>query len=488
MDGPESRALDLPDANVLAVSRSGELALTLGPHVDGVITYGTLARVPMTGGAPREMIVDVKFADWSPDGSDLAIIRRVDGRDRLEYPIGTILVQPSEGEHTGLGFARVSPDGRYVAFAQYQTPGSLIGWVSVVDRKGRVTRLSEEYANVHGLAWRGNEIWFTAADDPLFRALRAVAPGGAPRTITRMPGNATLWDVLPDGRLVLAKTDDRAVLVTRRPGDVSDRDLSWLDASWIADISRDGRLILFTETGQGGGPTGAAYVRGTDGSPAIRLTAGQAYALSPDNRWAICAASHATASTPSPHLQIVPIGAGDARQVPGDKLHFTGARWLPDGDHVVVSAIEPGRRTRLYRLDLRQGKPEPITPEGVSIWAVSPDGTTIATTGTGKGIQLYPVDGSLPHELPGMTGSETPIGWVHDGILITPGANSSSSTGEVRLVDPRTGHRTPWANILPQDPAGIMVLVTFRVTPDGRSRAYTWHRALSDLYLAEGLQ
>ncbi|HEX6050940.1 MAG TPA: hypothetical protein VFZ21_16790, partial [Gemmatimonadaceae bacterium] len=292
---------------------------------------------------------------------------------------------------------------------------------------------------------------------------------------------------LPDGRLVIAQTDDRAVLVTRTPGAVTDRDLSWLDASWVADISRDGRQILFTETGQGGGPDGTAYLRGTDGAPAVRLARGEAFALSPDKRWAICAASMASAGRPSPHLELVPTGTGEARRVEGNGLQFTGAHWLPDGDRVVVSAHEPGRRTRLFRLDLRKGRPEPITPEGVFAWAVSPDGSTVAARGAGRGIQLYPMDSSAPTELPGTTGGETPIGWVNAGLLITGRADPSSSTGDVWLVNVRTGQSRPWANILPEDRAGIMVLVRFRVTPDGRSRAYTWHRALSNLYLAEGL-
>ncbi len=489
VDGPESRALDLPEANVLAISRSGELALALGPHLDGVVTYGTLARVPMTGGAPRALIEDVKFADWSPDGSELAIIRRADGRDRLEYPIGTALVEATAGEHTGLGFARVSPDGQRVAFVQYRTPSSLLGRVCVVDRTGRVTQLSDEYLNVHGLAWRGEEILFTAADDrPLYRALRAVSLGGRARTVMRMPGNATIWDTLSDGRLLIAQTDDRAVLVTRQSGDVADRDLSWLDASWVADISRDGRLILFTETGQGGGAGAAVYVRGTDGSPAIRLATGGAFALSPDNRWAVCAASSTLAGAPSPHLEIVPTGAGETRRVEGNGLAFTGAHWLPDGDRLVVSAVEPGRQERLFRLDLRGGTSEPITPDGVRSRAVSPDGSTVAVGGE-DGITLYPVagDGSASRPLAGTTGAEWPMGWVNDGVLIMRSADRTSSEGAVWLVNPTTGALRSWANILPQDRAGVMVLVSFRVTPDGRSRAYTWHRALSDLYLAEGL-
>ena len=322
VDSPESSPSDLPDGNVLAISRSGELALALGSHFDGVVTYGTLARVPMAGGAPRQMVEDVKFADWSPDGSDLAIVRRVDGRDRLEYPVGKVLVQPAAGEGTGLGFARISPDGTRVAFVHYLSPSSLVGKVKIVDQTGAVTTLSDEYLNVHGLTWNGDEIWYTAADEQqLFRALCAVTPGGTRRTITRMPGNATLWDASPDGRLVIAHTDDRAVVIARRPEDVDDRDLSWLDASWVADLSHDGRLLLFTETGQGGGPTMAVYLRGTDGSQAVRLGEGRAIALSPDTRLAISF----SANSPSPYLELLPTGAGEPRRFPGNGILYTGA-------------------------------------------------------------------------------------------------------------------------------------------------------------------
>ena len=488
VDSPESRPMDLPDGNVLAVSRTGEVALALGSHFDGVVSYGTLARVPLTGGAPRQMIEDVKFADWSPDGSELAVVRRVDGRDRLEYPIGKVLVQPAAGERTGLGFPRIAPDGTRVAFVQYRTPGSLVGKVAIVDRTGVVTALSDEYLNVHGLAWNGDEIWYTAADEQqLFRALCAVTPGGARRTITRMPGNATLWDASADGRLVIAQTDDRAVVIARRPDDVDDRDLSWLDASWVADLSHDGRLVLFTETGQGAGPTMAVYLRGTDGSHAVRLGEGRAIALSPDTRWAICAPASDPFS-PAAFLELLPTGAGEARRLTANNgIRYTGAAWLPDGKRLIVSAIEPNHRPRLYLQDLEQGRPAPITPEGVTSWVVSPDGSTIAASGPTPAIRLYPVDGAASRELPGVSDADRPIGWIRDGLLIRRSGDSTASRGEVHRVDVRTGRQEFWKNILPRDPAGIMVLVSFCVTPDGRSAAYSWHRALTNLYVADGL-
>jgi hypothetical protein len=487
VDSPESRPLDLPDGNVLAMSRSGELAIALGSHFDGVVTYGTLARVPIAGGAPRQMLEDVKFADWSPDGSDLAVVRRVDGRDRLEYPIGKVLVQPGAGEPNGLGFPRISQDGRRVAFVHYRSPASLVGKVSMVDQAGSVTALSPDYLNVHGLIWNGAEIWYTAADEQqLFRAVYTVTPGRSPRRITRMPGNATLWDASRDGRLVMAHTDDRAVAIVRRAADANDQDLSWLDASWVADLSQDGRTVLFTETGQGAGPRMAVYLRGTGGSQAVRLGPGRALALSPDGRFAICLPP-GDMFTAAPYLELLPTGAGEPRRIGGNGVSYSNAAWLADGKRLVVSASEPGHRERLYLQELDAERRTPLSPEGVTSWVLSPDGLAIAARGPAPEIRIYPVDGTPSRELAGMTGLETPIGWIRDGLLITKPGKAESPRGEIDLVDVRTGRQTPWKNILPRDPAGIMAMVSFRATPDGQSWAYSWHRALSNLYVADGL-
>lgn len=184
LDGPESSVLDLPAANLLAVSPSGELALSLGSHRSGIITYGTLARASMGGGAPRELTEQVKFADWSPDGAALALVRREGDGDLLEYPAGTALLRPGVGEQDGLGFARVSADGERVAFVRYRTPGSLVGQVCVTDRQGRSTALTDEYINLHGLAWRGggNLVHRRRSAAAVPRAVRgATGPGGAHR-------------------------------------------------------------------------------------------------------------------------------------------------------------------------------------------------------------------------------------------------------------------------------------------------------------------
>ncbi len=152
----------------------------MGCKIEAVFTYGTLARLPITGGAPRQMLDDVKYADWSPDGTELAIIRSVDGIDRLEYPIGKVLVQPSAGEGSGLGFVRISPDGQRVAFVHYRSPASLAGRVTVVDRTGKVTTLTDDYANIHGLVWKGDEIGTPPRMMPSCSARSSRSPSRAP--------------------------------------------------------------------------------------------------------------------------------------------------------------------------------------------------------------------------------------------------------------------------------------------------------------------
>jgi hypothetical protein len=89
-DSPEPRSLGFKDIQLLSVSSRGELAvLTQAAYLGHRLFDGTLARMPLVGGAPREIAEHVREADWAPDGERLAIIRNVEGHDRLEFPMGT---------------------------------------------------------------------------------------------------------------------------------------------------------------------------------------------------------------------------------------------------------------------------------------------------------------------------------------------------------------------------------------------------------------
>ena len=172
----EATPLQPPGAVLLAVSPSGEMALQLRPRQTAFFWVGTLARAPLAGGAPREVLEGVQWADWSPDGGSLAIVRDYGGKNRLEFPVGKSLYE------TG-GFIthpRVSPRGDLVAFLDHPTQGDDGGFVAVVDGGGRKRTLSQRWSSVQGLAWApgGGEIWFTATHVGGNRSLYAVSLNG----------------------------------------------------------------------------------------------------------------------------------------------------------------------------------------------------------------------------------------------------------------------------------------------------------------------
>ncbi|HEY1435768.1 MAG TPA: serine/threonine-protein kinase, partial [Thermoanaerobaculia bacterium] len=173
-EAPESASLPLPPSNVLAVSPAGELAILLGARAGGPFsTTGTLARASLSGGGPREVLESVQGADFAPDGSALAVLRTVDGRQRLEYPRGRVLYETAAGF---LSHVRVSPDGALVAFIEHPVRGDDAGLVAVVDLAQRKRTLSSGWMTARGLAWSpdGGEVWFTAAAAGGSRALHAV--------------------------------------------------------------------------------------------------------------------------------------------------------------------------------------------------------------------------------------------------------------------------------------------------------------------------
>src|SRR5262249_21160398 len=276
----DALALELPSANLLAVSPTGELAIALDCHASfNGVCRGTLARVPLTGGSPREVAVDVQQADFAKDGS-LAIVRDlpVERKARLEFPPGKVLY-----ETTGyVSFPRVAPDGRSVAFFDHPLRGDDQGFVAVVDLTGKKKTLTKHFDSLRGLAWSpsGDEVWFAGADADM-RALYGVRRSGQMRTLYRAPGKLVLADVSRDGRVLLSLEDERNGIVGLGPGDKAERDLSWLDLSSVLDMSKDGRLIVMREESEAAGSAGILAVRKTDGSAPIRLGEGFGL-LSPD--------------------------------------------------------------------------------------------------------------------------------------------------------------------------------------------------------------
>jgi Tol biopolymer transport system component/predicted Ser/Thr protein kinase len=484
-ESPESRPFGMPGASVLAISKSGELALSLGQHIVAPFTTsGTLARMSVAGGAaPREILEDAQWADWAPDGLNLAIVRDVGGRNRLEFPIGKVLFETAGW----ISHPRISPRGDEVAYIDHPARGDDGGSVAVVDRSGKRKSLSESFETAQGLAWApsGDEVWFTAAKTGGNRALFAVGLSGKQRLLARVPGILMLHDVSRGGRALMTHDTNRIEVLGLSPGERKEHDLSWLDWSNASDISADGKTLLFSEAGEGGGAGYSVYVRRTDGSPAVRLGEGSAQVLSPDGKWALAITRIAS----EPQIVLYPTGAGETRTLPREGLVAQAADWLPDGKQILMTASEAGRGSRLYLRDLSGGKPRAISPEGYRSFLrmISPDGKLVAVRGPDQRLYLYPLAGGEPSAIPGLTAEDTPTAWSADGRFLYV-YRRRELPAKVYRLDVATGRKEFWRELMPFDAAGVRSISPPLVTPDGKSYAYAYIRTLSDLYLVEGLK
>lgn len=485
-EGAESRSLGMPSADVLAVSSAGEVAILLNRQYLGwFISRGTLARASLSGGAPRELLEDVQEADWSPDGTQLAVVRWVAGKNRLEYPIGKVLYETSGY----LSHPRVSPRGDQVAFMEHQVAFDNRGHVVVVDTGGNKKMLTDELPSVEGLAWTpaGDEVWFTASKAGEAFALYAVTQSGAERLIARVPVYIILHDISRDGRVLLTRYSQPADIFGLAPGETKERDLSWLDIGEVRDLSADGKTFLLDYQGEGSGINYTIYLAKTDGSPAIRLGEGSARALSPDGKWVL-----SVLNTP-PQLVLLPTGAGEARRLERHNIEQYSFRgnWLPDGKRIVFLAREPGQNWRFYIQDIEGGGPRSIQSEGVTATGygllVSPDGKSVTGADAQGTPTLYSLEGGAPRPIPGLERGDNVIRWSTDGRSLYV-AQKQTVPIKVYRLDLSTGRKDLLKEVMPTDTAGIFWPNSIIVTPDGRGYVYKLQRLLSDLYLVEGLK
>jgi eukaryotic-like serine/threonine-protein kinase len=475
-DSPEPRALGYA-ADVLA-ARGGELALsTRRRFVVGDRFLGTLAVVPIGGGAPHELLDNVEDADWNPGGTELAVSRWTGaGRpSRLEYPPGKLLYEsPGSIRHV-----RVSPDGRRVAFLEDSGEGGVGGRVALVDVEGRHRFLTGEWARARGLAWSptAREIWFTAALGRMNRVLRAVDLEGEERVLLESPASLTLWDTAGDGRVLLTRDDERQAVVGAAPGETSERDLSWFDKSGLAALSDDGRQLLI-------GDRFGIYVRPTSGGPPVDLGLKDGWAddLSPDGRFALAETSSMK------QLMLLPTGPGEPRALPaGDIATYGGALWFPDGRRVLVNGREPGRGPRAYIQDVTDGLPRALTPENTWGLSISSDGQQVATIGQGQGMSIWPASGAPARPVPGSELGDRPVAFSTDGRSLWVFRRGEIPV-KVFRVEVDTGRRTLWKTLVPPDPAGVYSIINFQITPSGNAYFYGYSRVLSELYVLTGVR
>ncbi|MCA1562815.1 MAG: protein kinase [Acidobacteria bacterium] len=469
-----STALAVPDADVLAISSRGELALSLNRQLFGLLqSRGTLARVSLGGGAPRAIAENVLAADWTSDGRELAVVYAEAGKVRLEFPIGKVL-------HSGpCVWPRVSPKEDVIAFVTGTSSNPSELWT--VDRSGSKKRLASG-GRWYTLAWSpdGSEVYFVS-DERGSYSLYAVSLDGHRRLVTHFAGPTSLLDIAPDGRMLIATQENRReIIVSQRGG--REVNLSWLGGSLARAISPDGQQLLFAENTSEDAGTYTMYLRRIDPpSPAVRLDDGFPLDLSPDGKWVA-----AIDSEKPKDLLLLPTGAGETRRL-SLGLSLDDARWFPDSRRLLLMASEDGRPERSFIVDSAGSTPRALTPEGVLGLAVSPDGHRVAAQDDTGSVAIYSVESGADRTIPGGPELGDIIGWTADqtGLYV---AEEERTRARVLKRDLATGRRELWKEIGPSDTIGLIDRLVPIVTPDGRTYAYTSHRWLGTLYLVEGLK
>jgi Tol biopolymer transport system component len=473
----ESRELQLPDARLLSVSSSSELAILFTRGTDWA-PKGTLARVPLEGGAPRAVLDDVSLADWAPDGRDLAVVHSVGGKDRIEYPTGRVLYETGRSIFS----TRFSPKGDRIAFSV------LAQGIFTVDLSGKLTQLIQGGADAWAVAWRpdGSEIWFARFRAGERWALGAVDLSGLQRPLRREAGAIFLMDVSKEGRALVASAEASGSLVGLFPGASGERELGWMDQPTVNAMSDDGRHVVFDEWGESAGQTETIYVRATDGSAAVRLGKGHGLAFSPDGQWVL-----SWPSSTSETFVLLPTGAGQPRPLPHSGIvstHF--CRFFPGGKSILFQGRVGAGSLRFYTQDLEGGEPRPVSPDGIpdGFAAIAPDGRSFAAQGPDSRIAIFPADGAgAARPVAGVEPGETPVSWSADGRSLYV-YRSNEAPARVFRVEVATGKRALWRTLAPADRCGLTAIDSVVMTPDARSYAFTYGRLVASVHAVDGLR
>ncbi len=472
----ESRSLGLgANTHLAAVSSTSELAIVLA-------SKDTLARVPVSGGTPRELLEDALEADWSPDGKEMAVVRRSNGRYRLEYPVGKVLYETSAQPMR----PRIAPNGGTVAFFELDFSVGDVA-LKVAGAGSPARTLAGGMRAVAGLAWApsGKEVWISAirkaTDNP---AIFAVGLQGQTRLLTQASNWLSIHDVSRAGELLVASTVSRVGIRGRLPGERESRDLSWHENSVISEMTAGGSLLMM-ELGAGEGRNNAIYYQ-RPGQGAVRLGDGNYPAMSPDGKSVVCVRRNDGGSV----LQIIPTGAGEVRVFPDEGLRYQPPEWFPDGQRILFNASKGsgGGEFRAYTAPAASGPSTVFTPAGVRAMRISPDGRWMVASASGRGSWLQSVtDPAGRRTIPDLGSSDTVLGWTPPGDALLLRVAAAGGRNRVDRLELANGARTTLHEVAVPEP-GDLFRREFVVTADGRSFAFSFQRDLASLYLVAGVE
>ena len=479
---PEPRVVSDSGTHLLSVSSKNEMAVIVGAtFLHHRVFRGTLARMPVDGGAPREILAGVREADWSPDGTQLAIVHEVGGKDRLEYPIGTMLYETAGY----ISDIRVAPDGQRIAFLEHQEKGDDRGSVAVVDLKRVHTQLTTAYWGLQGLAWTpdGQRIDFGAASVAGFEELHEVSLRGGAHKILPMTGSLTVQDIARDGRRLVTRDDQARHMWLRSAQDSAPTNVSWMDATVNPLMSADGSMLAFCDVSGLAGASYATMIRLRDAATVVKIGGGCPFDLSRDKALVL-----STMPTTPAQLMLHPTGAGESRRLDhGEFESITRAAFVGDGTRIVICGNEPKHASRCYVRSIADGSLRAVTPEGVGSMVVSPDGASMVVATADSGYRRYMLSDGASFAVLGVTPSEELLRFSPDGkSLWTRFANTIPV--RVDRVDLSTGARSALIPPFAARHPGLLKVRSVALADDPRNYAYIELEFMSFVFEIKGLR
>jgi hypothetical protein len=186
---------------------------------------------------------------------------------------------------------------------------------------------------------------------------------------------------------------------------------------------------------------------------------------------------------------VVPVGAGQARQLTHDSITYAAAGFMPDGKHLLAWGIEPGHGGRDYLIDINTGESKPITPEGTAGGPVSPDGRKIIVRGPDGRQGVWSIEGNTLQTIPGLDPQYGITGWLPDNVSVYAAQDVGiQKTRKMYKLNTVTGKMEFWKEFGSGLSSGISGISPPRFSRDGSAYAYIYVRLLSQAYVAKGLK
>ncbi len=473
-----SRILPFVSGTLEAVSSRSDLLFASAKSLRAN-SASALLRVPIAGGKAQIIAEQSNAADLDRSGQKLAIVRQNGSASSVEFPPGHVIYK-SAGWISSL---RIAPCGTVLAFLEHPISDDDAGYVRIARLNGTSRLMTGEWSSIDGLAWSpsGGEIWFTASKTGGARSLYAVSDKAVLRRISNSPLSLRVLDISTSGRTLVSLDNYRVTMMAALPGSAGEADLSKYDFSFVEDISSDGKLVLFTEGGDGGGRHYTAFVYNQQSHETLRVGAGRGVALSPDGKSVLLIDPEDRSM-----LTLMPIGASQPKKISGAGFQYQWARFAGrDGKMLLVGGSygENPLITATQRVD--HGKPTKLdfVPYMDHV-AVSRDGLRLAgVTPNGDCVAVDVTTGKLQNAIP--RSAAVPVAWSADGQSLFV-LSSAGVPGDVLRVNVKTGEWALWKSVGPKEVTGFVGLANAVAVPELNAYAYSAAWELSRLYVVDG--